>query len=191
MQQVVALPWRNAVEPTVQEKEVLKFLSLQLIRDFWKIIHKLLHKKCNIQVRWRYFHTWRSWGIDGAGNENLPRATTTWNSHKGEKAILQVTDKRQTLFKNSGWAGNSSAFALSSLSLMKIKENLKGSSQIRIKRKKEEKMKLVFLAANILHAILTSSTLFIYKKYTSVIIYKTHNIELLAFFRIDVLIPKT
>lgn len=34
-------------------------------------------------------HTCRSWGIDGAGKENLPLATTAWNSQRGAKMILQ------------------------------------------------------------------------------------------------------
>lgn len=38
--------------------------------------------------------TCRSWGIDGAGKENRPRATTVWNSHKGTKIILQVKVKK-------------------------------------------------------------------------------------------------
>ena len=34
-------------------------------------------------------HTLRSLGGTGAGNENLPRATTAWKSHRGENMILQ------------------------------------------------------------------------------------------------------
>lgn len=38
--------------------------------------------------------TWRSWGTDGAGNENLPRATTPWNSQSGRKMILHIKDNK-------------------------------------------------------------------------------------------------
>ena len=34
--------------------------------------------------------TWRLCGTDGAGNENLPRATTPWNVQSGKKIDLKI-----------------------------------------------------------------------------------------------------
>lgn len=39
-------------------------------------------------------HTLRPWGIDGAGRENLPLATTAWNNQRGENTILQELHKQ-------------------------------------------------------------------------------------------------
>lgn len=38
-------------------------------------------------------HTWRLCGTSGAGKENLPRATTAWNSQSGKKIILHIKIK--------------------------------------------------------------------------------------------------
>ncbi len=38
-------------------------------------------------------HTWRSWGSEGAGKENLLRAKTAWKSHRGANTILQNKNK--------------------------------------------------------------------------------------------------
>lgn len=42
-------------------------------------------------------HTLRPWGIDGAGRENLPLATTAWNNQRGENTNLQIAQIQNQL----------------------------------------------------------------------------------------------
>lgn len=82
----MVLPQLHGTAPTVQERKSQHFISTN--KDCFKSHgHKI--KEGNI--------TWRLRGTDGAGNENLPRATTTWNVQSGKKINLKIEANTYTL----------------------------------------------------------------------------------------------
>lgn len=81
--------------PLSMRKKILAPLltGWKIIFEFpWGIIYKLSHNKYSPN-KLKISHTWRSFGIDGAGKENRPRATTAWNSHRGTNTILHNITK--------------------------------------------------------------------------------------------------
>lgn len=67
----------------------IKYNSLSVIMGFWfKYIRQwVLWITFNLWKK-KYELTWRLWGTDGAGRENLPRATTAWNIQTGKNTVL-------------------------------------------------------------------------------------------------------
>lgn len=89
MQSAKVLQQRHGMVPTGKRgKNKLYHVGCTVGKS---IIHQL-NKSEPKRSREAKCHTWRSCGTEGAGNENLPRATTAWNSQSGTKIILHIND---------------------------------------------------------------------------------------------------
>lgn len=92
-QQVMVLLWLNDKEPTVHTiymyfSNKTNYRIISNFPQYWKDIFQ------------EAYLTWRPWGIEGAGKENLPRAATAWKSQRGENTILPKRNKKNRLMYN-------------------------------------------------------------------------------------------
>ena len=88
-------PRQHGKAPTAQEQEMYSLRVTIINTTLSQNINSHARKIAYLTKNGDNFHTWRSLGRDGAGKENLPRATTVWKSQRGENTILQNEAERK------------------------------------------------------------------------------------------------